>query len=53
MIDVGCNCGLMVSLNNDMIQEVKIQSSNFAAEYGTGGMNVSGRNEGRHLEVPR
>ena len=42
VIDVGCNCGLMVSLNNDMVQEVKIQSSNFAAEYGTGGMNVSG-----------
>ena len=31
----------MVSLNDDMISEVKIQSSNFAAEYGTGGMNVS------------
>ena len=30
------------SLNNDMVQEVKVQSSNFAAEYGTGGMNVSG-----------
>ena len=25
-----------------MVQEVKVQSSNFAAEYGTGGMNVSG-----------
>jgi hypothetical protein len=42
VIDVGCNCGLMVSLNNDMVQEVKVQSSNFAAEYGTGGMNVAG-----------
>ncbi|MDP9223127.1 MAG: Plug and carboxypeptidase regulatory-like domain-containing protein, partial [Actinomycetota bacterium] len=42
LIDIGCNCGVIVSLNNDMVQEVKVQSSNFAAEYGTGGMNVSG-----------
>ena len=42
LIDIGSNNGVIVSLNNDMVQEVKIQSSNFAAEYGTGGMNVSG-----------
>jgi len=42
LLDVGCNCGMMVSLNNDMISEVKVQSSNFAAEYGSGAMNVSG-----------
>src|SRR5215203_2851776 len=42
LIDVGSNSGVIVSLNNDMVQEVKVQSSNFAAEYGTGGMNVSG-----------
>jgi len=42
LIDIGSNNGVIVSLNNDMIQEVKVQSSNFAAEYGTGGMNVSG-----------
>jgi hypothetical protein len=42
LIDIGSNSGVIVSLNNDMVQEVKIQSSNFAAEYGTGGMNVSG-----------
>jgi hypothetical protein len=30
-----------VTLNNDMVQEVKVQSSNFAAEYGAGGMNIS------------
>jgi hypothetical protein len=42
VIDVGCNCGVVVSLNNDMVQEVKVQSSNFAAEFGTGAMNVSG-----------
>lgn len=42
LIDIGSNNGVIVSLNNDMIQEVKVQSSNFAAEFGTGGMSVSG-----------
>src|SRR3989442_688123 len=42
LIDIGSNNGIIVTLNNDMVQEVKVQSSNFAAEYGTGGMNVSG-----------
>ena len=36
-----------------MVQEVKVQSSNFAAEYGTGGMNVSGVTKSGTLEVPR
>jgi hypothetical protein len=42
LIDIGSNGGVIVSLNNDMVQEVKVQQANFAAEYGTGGMNVSG-----------
>ena len=42
LIDIGSNNGVIVSLNTDMVQEVKVQSSNFAAEFGTGGMNVSG-----------
>ena len=42
LIDIGSNNGVIVSLNTDMIQEVKVQSSNFAAEHGTGGMSVSG-----------
>src|SRR4029450_1200896 len=42
LIDIGSTSGVIVSLNNDMVQEVKVQSSNFAAEYGAGGMNVSG-----------
>jgi hypothetical protein len=41
LIDIGSNSGVIVTLNNDMVQEVKVQSSNFAAEYGSGGMNVS------------
>ncbi|HYT69708.1 MAG TPA: carboxypeptidase regulatory-like domain-containing protein [Vicinamibacterales bacterium] len=42
LIDIGSNSGVIVTLNNDMVQEVKVQSSNFAAEFGSGGMNVSG-----------
>ena len=41
LIDIGSNSGVIVTLNNDMVQEVKVQSSNFAAEYGSGAMNVS------------
>ena len=48
LIDIGSNSGVIVTLNNDMVQEVKVQSSNFAAEYGTGGMNVSGVTKSGH-----
>ncbi len=41
LIDIGSNSGVIVSLNNDMVSEVKVLSSNFKAEFGTGGMNVS------------
>jgi hypothetical protein len=41
LIDIGANSGVIVTLNNDMVQEVKVQSSNFAAEYGSGGMSIS------------
>lgn len=41
LIDIGSNSGVIVTLNNDMVQEVKVQSSNFAAEYGSGGMAIS------------
>jgi hypothetical protein len=46
LIDIGSNNGVIVTLNNDMVQEVKVQSSNFAAEYGTSGMNVSAVTKG-------
>ena len=41
LIDIGSNNGVIVTLNNDMVQEVKVQSSNYAAEYGSSGMSVS------------
>ena len=43
LIDIGSNSGLIVTLNNDMVQEVKVQSSNFAAEYGVGRHERSAR----------
>ncbi len=46
LIDIGSNSGVIVTLNNDMVQEVKVQSSNFAAEYGSSGMNVSAVTKG-------
>jgi carboxypeptidase family protein len=46
LIDIGSNSGVIVTLNNDMVQEVKVESSNFAAEFGAGGMNVSAVTKG-------
>ncbi len=46
LIDIGSNSGVIVTLNNDMVQEVKVQSSNFAAEYSSSGMNVSAVTKG-------
>ena len=36
VIDPGCNCGSAVTPNMDMLQEVKVQTSNFAAENALG-----------------
>jgi hypothetical protein len=41
LIDIGSNNGVILSPNSDMVQEVKVQSSNFAAEFGASGMQVS------------
>jgi hypothetical protein len=42
VIDIGCNCGSIVSLNNDMVQEVTVQSSNYAAEHGNSAVQIVG-----------
>ncbi len=36
VIDPGCNCGSAVTPNMDMVQEVKVQTANFAAENALG-----------------
>ncbi|CAN5796705.1 hypothetical protein BH18ACI4_BH18ACI4_18720 [soil metagenome] len=33
--------GTMITANNDMVQEVKVQTSNYAAEYGSSGVQIT------------
>jgi hypothetical protein len=40
MIDFGSNNGTVITPNPDMIQEVRVQTSNYAAEHGTSAVNV-------------
>jgi hypothetical protein len=42
VIDIGCNCGGIVSLNNDMVQEVTVKTSNYAAENGNSAVLITG-----------
>ena len=45
--DNGCNCAVQVTVNTDAIQEVKVETSNFQAEYGKaagGSMAVTVKN---------
>jgi len=41
MIDIGSNNGTVITANPDMIQEVKVQTSNYAAEHGTSAVQIS------------
>jgi hypothetical protein len=38
--DIGANSGTMIVPNNEMIEEIKVQSSNYAAEFGTAAVGV-------------
>src|SRR2546425_107224 len=50
MIDIGSNSGLIIAPNTDFVSEVKIQSSNYAAEFGSGGVQVSAITKGGSSE---
>jgi hypothetical protein len=50
MIDIGSNSGLIIAPNTDFVSEVKIQSSNYAAEFGSGGIQVSAITKGGSSE---
>ena len=50
MIDVGSNSGLIIAPNTDFVSEVKVQSSNYAAEFGSGGIQVSAVTKGGSSE---
>ena len=41
LIDIGNNNGMLIALNDDMVQEVKVRATNFAAEYGAGSVSIS------------
>jgi len=41
VVDFGCNCGTMLNMNADMVDEVKIQAGNYAAEYGGASVQVT------------
>jgi hypothetical protein len=46
MIDIGANNGTVITANPDMIQEVKVQTSNYAAEHGTSAVQISATTKG-------
>jgi hypothetical protein len=46
MIDIGSNSGLIIAPNTDFVSEVKVQSSNYAAEFGSGGIQISAITKG-------
>jgi carboxypeptidase family protein/TonB-dependent receptor-like protein len=41
MMDIGANNGTIVTANPDMVQEVKVQTSNYAAEFGTSSVLIN------------
>jgi hypothetical protein len=41
MMDIGSNNGTIITANPDMVQEVKVQTSNYAAEHGTSAVQIS------------
>jgi carboxypeptidase family protein/TonB-dependent receptor-like protein len=46
VIDIGSNNGTILTANVDMIQEVKVQSSNYAAEHGSSGVQITATTKG-------
>ncbi len=46
MIDIGSNNGTIITANPDMVQEVTVQTSNYAAEHGVSGVNISATTKG-------
>ena len=46
VIDIGSNNGTIITANNDMVQEVEVKTSNYAAEYGSSGVQISAVTKG-------
>jgi hypothetical protein len=41
VMDIGSNNGTMITANPDMVQEVKVQTANYASEHGSSGIQIS------------
>ena len=41
ILDIGSNSTMMANINPDMVEEVKVQTSNYAAEYGSGTVQIT------------
>jgi hypothetical protein len=41
LMDIGSNNGTIITANADMVQEVKVQTSNYSAEYGSAGIQIT------------
>jgi hypothetical protein len=46
LMDIGSNSGVIINPNPDMVESVKMLTSNYAAEYGTAGVQVSAISKG-------
>jgi hypothetical protein len=46
VVDIGSNNGTIITPNNDMVQEVTIKTSNYAAEYGSSGVQIIATTKG-------
>src|SRR5262249_12517253 len=46
MMDIGSNNGTIITANPDMVQEVKVQTSNYAAEHGTSSVLINATTKG-------
>ena len=46
VIDIGSNNGTIITPNNDMVQEVTVKTSNYAAEYGSSGVQINATTKG-------
>jgi hypothetical protein len=46
IVDFGSNSSVMVNINPDMVDEVKVQTSNYAAQYGSSGVQVTAVTKG-------
>jgi hypothetical protein len=46
IVDFGSNSGVMLNINPDMVEEVKVQTANYAAEYGSPSVQVSAVTKG-------